>query len=323
MSRKSLVWVAVIFGAWVGIAPVRAQVCPGDCDGNGRVRASELTRMVALILFCAGEPVGCPSFDRGCPAGDSDGSGTLDVADLIQVIRNVLLYDDGCPPGLASPTPSTPPTPTASATPESLDSPSPTATASASPTSAPLPSHTPTASATPAATATPSPTAAPAICGNGIVEEGETCDDGNQVTNPPTDTCPANCRVETCSPSSNRFNVAVQFTGGTNIASIATILEYPDGVVQLPGTGTDASVGSRITNRPSGFLTDWFDFDFALRVAVVGSRALTSSQLYVVSFDVCRDTAPPPASAFRCRVLEANNTNFQPVSGLTCTAVAQ
>jgi uncharacterized protein (TIGR03382 family) len=38
---------------------------------------------------------------------------------------------------------------------------------------------------------------APAACGNGIVESGETCDDGNTVSN---DGCSATCTTETVTP---------------------------------------------------------------------------------------------------------------------------
>jgi hypothetical protein len=66
-------------------------------------------------------------------------------------------------------------------------------------------------------------------------------------------------------------------------------------------------------------LASIFDFDFALRVALAGTRNITGTQLFRIQFDVCRNAAAPPATAYRCRVLEANNTNLQPVSGVTCT----
>ena len=72
------------------------------------------------------------------------------------------------------------PTPTDTVTPTATDTSAPTPSATATPTDTPLP-------ATPAATQTM------AICGDGIVEPGEECDDGNTVSG---DGCSAECRIE-------------------------------------------------------------------------------------------------------------------------------
>src|SRR6185369_16571819 len=56
-------------------------------------------------------------------------------------------------------------------------------------TAEPLP--TSSATATPEATSTP----APAVCGNGIQESGEECDDGNVASQ---DGCSATCTLEPC-----------------------------------------------------------------------------------------------------------------------------
>jgi cysteine-rich repeat protein len=77
-------------------------------------------------------------------------------------------------------------------TPIATPTPTPTVTMT------PLPGVTPTVTATPAtATATPTPTATatPAVCGNGVQDPGEECDDGNVV---PDDGCSATCTLEPC-----------------------------------------------------------------------------------------------------------------------------
>lgn len=295
---------AVVLALAILAFPMRSPACAGDCNESGTVTAADLTRMVALILRCDGNVLGCPQAQRPCPAGDINGNGRLDVGDLVAVIDQLLTYPSGCPsaPTAPSATPSPPPTPTSSVT--------ATATSTRTPTP-PVPSTTPT----------PTPTVAPAVCGNGVVEPGETCDDGNTVTNPPSDRCPGDCTVLTCSPSSERFEVAVQLTAPRSVASIAVTIVYPDGTLQLPGTATDNSVGARLLNRPSGFLADWFDFDYAVRVALVGTRALSSNLLFRIQFDVCRGATAPPRSALSCTVTEANDTNFQPVPGTTCSVV--
>lgn len=308
--RSSLALLSVLVSA-------TALACPGDCDDSGRLTAADLTRMVAIALLCEGTPAGCAAVPRSCPNGDFNGNGRIDVGDLIAAINQILTYSSGCPPTpppVETATPS--PTPTATST----LSPSPTSTVSPTPTTSPSPtslSLTPTYTVVPSPT--PSPTAIAAICGNGVVEPPETCDDGNTITQPPTDSCPEDCTILTCSPSPSRVEVAVTFSSPRGLASIAVLVEYPDGNVQLPGTGDDSSVAARVVNRPSGFLATIFDFDYAVRVGLAGTRALTGSQLFRIQFDLCRDTSPPPVTAYRCRVVEANDTNFQPVTGVTCS----
>lgn len=309
-----------------------AWACPGDCNGSGAVTAAEITRLVAIILLCDGQSSGCPAAPANCAAGDADGNGRIEVPDLIVAIQNVLRFVTGCPD--ATPTPSTPtsPSPAASLTPTETRAPTPpetptlsepthTATATRSPSATSTPTSSATATLAPPPTPTPTPTAALAVCGNGTTELGESCDDGNRVTDPPADTCPADCTILTCSPSAERLTASVQFSSAVGVASIAVIVEYPDGAVQLPGTSADPSVGQRITNRPSGFLADWFDFDYAVRVALVGTRALSGTQLFRISFDRCTGAAPPRIEDFSCRVAEANDTSFRPLSGVTCAVV--
>ena len=190
--------------------------------------------------------------------------------------------------------------------------------------SSPTPgSPTPTVSATPTPTVlAPTPTATQpttAVCGNGIVESGETCDDGNTVTNPPSDTCPADCTIITCTPGGTT-KVSVSFTppAGKNVASITVLLEYPDGTVQIPGTADDDSVKDSVSNTPSGTLVGRFDYDYALTVGIAGTRAITVGQLFQVTFDLCQAATAPVAADFKCTVTQASGTNFQPVNGVTC-----
>lgn len=271
--------------------------CPGDCDGDGRVTIAEIVRVASLILNCGGAAAGCGFAPEGCPSGDVDESGSLDVADVITLVRQVLTTATGCPG--SEPSPTTTPTST-SPLPPSPTPPPPT----------PSPTEEP-----PVAT----PTVSEAICGNGILEGGETCDDGNRITHPPTDLCPESCRIVTCSPSGSTRTVAVNFSAPATVTAMAVVIVYPDGRVQIPGTQADPSVLARITNRPSGFLADAFDFDFALRVALVGTRGISGSQLFRLNFDTCREATPVSAEDFRCVVVEASGTNFQPVAGVSCS----
>ncbi|MCC6847014.1 MAG: hypothetical protein IT294_00835 [Deltaproteobacteria bacterium] len=101
------------------------------------------------------------------------------------------------------------PTPTATATPTET----PTPTATATPTETPTPTFTAgpaTATATTTLTPTPTPTSTP-VCGNGVVEAGESCDDGNIFECDPIhpqkpyngDTCNNMCQGLICKDPSN------------------------------------------------------------------------------------------------------------------------
>ncbi len=86
-----------------------------------------------------------------------------------------------------SPTPTATETVSTTATPTTTASASPSASRSASPTRTPQP--TATSSPLPTSSATPTRTVAPA-CGNGNIDSGEHCDDGNRSDG---DDCPTTC----------------------------------------------------------------------------------------------------------------------------------
>jgi cysteine-rich repeat protein len=154
-------------------------------------------------------------------------------------------------------------------------------------------------------------------CGNGIEEEGESCDDGNTMDG---DECPADCVVSACVPAGTTRAVDVNFQSPESLLSITLVLQYADGTVQIPGAGTDATVGARVVNRPPGFLATFVDFDFALRGTLSGSRAFASMRIFTVNFDECQDAPDVAAADFSCTVLEAANLSFQNIAGVTCSA---
>ena len=89
-------------------AAVPAQMCPGDCDRNGRVSIDEIVLAVRIAQGSI----------AGCAAADDDGDGRVRIEELLRAVRASLM---GCPP-----TPTA--TPPATATPTVTSSPSPTAT---------------------------------------------------------------------------------------------------------------------------------------------------------------------------------------------------
>ena len=106
------------------------------------------------------------------------------------------------------------------------------------------------------------------------------------------------------------------------MASITVLLEYPDGIVQIPGSGSADSVQAVVLNPPSGTLPVAFDYDYALNVSVAGTSAITPGKLFDVNFSDCKSVPPPTASAFKCTVLIATAPDITPVTGVTCTVTA-
>ncbi len=95
-------------------------------------------------------------------------------------------------------TPTHSPTPTFTFTFTSTSTPTPTPTPSPSESPRPTPTHTATGTPSPSATATalatPSSTSTPSLeCGNGVIDPGEQCDDGNSASG---DCCSAGCQFE-------------------------------------------------------------------------------------------------------------------------------
>ena len=96
-------------------------------------------------------------------------------------------YGGSAPAPVPTPVPTPPPVPT--------PTPVPVATPTPVPPPVPMPTPTPTPTPVPVVTPTPvppTPTPAP-VCGNGMIEAGEQCDDGNRISG---DGCTAQCQSE-------------------------------------------------------------------------------------------------------------------------------
>jgi cysteine-rich repeat protein len=219
----------------------------------------------------------------------------------------------------ASAMPTRTPSPTATATPVATASPtvSPTTTptrtasptATATRTATPTVTRTATPSATGSATPVPSVTVTPGgapVCGNGVVDAGEDCDDGNTVN---CDSCPSNCKSSTaptaCPTTGVRHaqTIHLEAPAGAVLSGGLFCIDYPSGVVALPGTGN-------ITGRVSGisggvpFLND---FNNAAQLSFVVNPG--QAQLNpVVSFDLCTGQTAPLPTAFQCVTKSASNS---------------
>jgi cysteine-rich repeat protein len=213
-------------------------------------------------------------------------------------------------------TSSTPPTTTTTSTaPPTTTSTTTTTTSTAPPTtttSTTLPQTTTTTTTTSTTTTTP-PTA---VCGNGVLEAPETCDDGNVD---PNDSCPEDCRIDQCEPTGDPLSLTI-VSSRPDLTNILLLLDYPEGRMEIPGLGFEV-IGS-ISNTP-GENTDALDLgvgsaEHALRLLVSASFSFDTPNIATVAFRGCAGAPPPGPGDFNCIVLEAG-ADFMHVQGVTCS----
>jgi len=228
----------------------------------------------------------------------------------------------------ASPTATVEASPTATATTaatatETIGSETPTATpeqpsATPSATFTPTATVTPSATFTPTATVTPSatftPTATPtsgssAVCGNGVLEPGESCQ-----------SCAADCVVGTCANPgmpTQAFIVDLVQPLGFQPTTATILLGYNSTRLRIPDTGTMTSVRQRIVAPPplpQAFTPN--DIEYAVRVLV--SRNVPLGTLFTATFDRCAGSPAPMLSDVACTV-ESCAAGGSGVPGCTCT----
>ncbi|HVM97976.1 MAG TPA: DUF4215 domain-containing protein [Candidatus Acidoferrales bacterium] len=216
--------------------------------------------------------------------------------------------DTGTPTAAETPTTSATFTPgsvgtaTASPTPSETIAVVETPSATASETSIVVGTATATATATATQTATP-------VCGNGVLQDGETCT-----------SCAADCVVRSCTATTPVRSVEVDFTApvGQSVTGITVLVGYRSGTISLPGSGSASSVGARVKNKPSNVIAAVNDLDYALRVVLSRSTEIPQGRLFTVDFDSCQGATTPTASSFGCHVEGCANT-FGNVSGCSCS----
>jgi cysteine-rich repeat protein len=151
-------------------------------------------------------------------------------------------------------------------------------------------------------------------CGNHVVDVGETCDDGNLDN---FDGCPNNCKEEGCTPIAGSVRGAtVNWNATQSVGSLTVLVDYPEGLVNLPGTGGGIPAGI-LFGFPSGTSPQASDIGnqgYALREVIVKATAITPrpGQLFKINFEDCEGATPPAATDFTCAV----ETAFAP-DGIT------
>lgn len=193
-------------------------------------------------------------------------------------------------------------------------------------------------------------------CGNGIVDQGEDCDDGNAIdtdaciackaaacgdgfvhagvelcgdapadacATPGPDTCAQN--LQPCGDSGGRQSVKVRFTkpAGKNVTGLQIALDYPETKVGVPGFANEASVEARVTDVPAPFF-GVNDRDYEIEVSANSIDPIPAGDFFTVELDACIGASGVPAlSEFGCVVRQASDDqNALITDQVHCTVVA-
>lgn len=153
-------------------------------------------------------------------------------------------------------------------------------------------------------------------CGNKLILDAETCDDGNAED---LDFCPNDCSVEFCAPVGTTRTVTL-VTSSPALAAITVDLDYPEGKVNLPGTGGDIPPVVVTFNYGSGSVND---FDHALRHVQFDAFDFGDTDVATLEFNDCDGASAPVPDDFTCTVVDAGQEDglggFVPVAGATCS----
>jgi len=153
-------------------------------------------------------------------------------------------------------------------------------------------------------------------CGNGRIEAGEVCDDGNMVSG---DGCSSTCTSLGCTATATTVRLAVNLVpNGKTVGGFGAFVDYPEAKVSLPGSGEGPA--SRVTGQPAGTSVVVNDKDNAVRVIVAGNTTLPSGRNFSIDFDRCSGAAAPTSGEFTCSVWSASSPQGSEISGVGCTA---
>jgi cysteine-rich repeat protein len=151
------------------------------------------------------------------------------------------------------------------------------------------------------------------ICGNEIVTAPESCDDGNLLLD---DNCPEDCRIEQCTATAEIAQTVTIVSSRPDLTSIRFLLDYPDGKVALPGGPGPDSPGGTFSDAAGDLQS--FDVEHAVRLVVSVPFTFDTTTVLRVGFLGCGGSPLPAADEYRCNVIDASDANFESVAGVTC-----
>jgi cysteine-rich repeat protein len=159
------------------------------------------------------------------------------------------------------------------------------------------------------------------LCGNGSIDAGEDCDDGNYVNG---DGCPNDCTLVNCTTDGTQVTANINVTVpahymGANVLQV--YIEYPEDKIKIPGTGNAQLVFDNYFATDAGAGIDLNDLNYGIYILENGAGVTNIAGLPSfgqIEFDHCDLAAAPADTDFDCIVLDASNAGGT-VAGATCT----
>jgi hypothetical protein len=157
-----------------------------------------------------------------------------------------------------------------------------------------------------------------------MTEPPETCDDGNTLN---TDACPSDCIVDPCEQTQNAavtLSVTLVSDGADSFGVGTVFVDYPEGLVFIPGSADSAEVQGAITNRPTtGSPTCLVnDRDHGLQFGCLSTAGFPEGLIFRAALKDCQSPTSPSLQDFSCTVLEASDTIGFPLTA-TCSLAFQ
>jgi cysteine-rich repeat protein len=165
----------------------------------------------------------------------------------------------------------------------------------------------PTATVTP--TRTPTATPLQVVCGNSLLEPGETCA-----------SCPPDCMAGACQPTSQTytFDILLKTPAGQTATATTLLVPYRSTAISIPGSGSATEVRRRVRPAPplpTGFTVD--DLNWAVRLSASRAAGL-ASRLATAQFDACAGAPPPTTDDLTC-IVETCAGSAGAIDDCSCT----
>lgn len=166
-----------------------------------------------------------------------------------------------------------------------------------------------------------SPVSANPLCGNGKIDAGETCDDGNQLEDSgvgAADVCPSDCAIAPCVANGTQ-NATVNFSSAVDLTGMTVVVYYDESKVMIPGSNGDAAVQAAVLS--SFFAMTPNDTDYALRNVLIDPSLIgvPAGEAFTVAFSTCQGAPAPVAADFGCVVVDATDASSAAVPGVSCS----
>lgn len=148
-----------------------------------------------------------------------------------------------------------------------------------------------------------------AVCGNGLLEPGETCT-----------SCATDCVVQSCTATTPTVAFAFDLNPplGQNPTSATVLVGYRSNLLSIPGLASASTVLARVV-APAPLPNPFIRNDANYAISVVYGRPTPIETLFTITFDRCTGAAAPSLSDVSCAVLGCSSGGG-PINGCTCSA---